>query len=366
MAIPFSRKYLAARSQSHKKKIFTSLILTQATLACMLAMPITLFHCITASISPFVSILFFFALTTGACVNEAGRFFWNVGFADIASRRNFFEAIIFVVSILGAVAITGEVVSWFSLGAMIVLNLCLLNSEMKQWGIGNLHHVFSVKIKLKNILITVKRVIFSVKDSAPQVIHIQILSLSPFLERLLIEKKAGLELVGSYSFQYSIIQSGVSLLLIPLIADTRKMILKGGAKSQRILIHKSSVKLLFWISLVSLSCAVITYFLIPFIVKFMHKSIVSSYYIFGAALVSAIAGTYTNAVAPLYASRFRLFQANIITLLCMTPIVISLFAATAEGESSSGFVMLIIGSVALLQLGVRMWFHYRSFLIEVS
>lgn len=365
LAIPFSRSYLRVRTDGLRRKVFSTLVLSQGILALILSFPIILFHSFTTSMSLPVTILFYGALVTGACVNEVGRFFWNVGYADIASKRNLLEALIFTVSVIGSVAIAKEVVGSVTLGLLIISNLILLNYELKRWGTGGISLFFSSFKKTRYVLFF-KRVFVSVKDSAPQVVHVQILSLVPYVERVLIEKSVGLGLVGSYSFQFSLIQSGASLILMPSISTLRKAIFQGYKAEDIKQIHKKSLNLLFFILVVSLACGVGSYVFIPLLAKIMRKSIETNWIILAGAYLSTVSAVYSNTIAPFYASRSRLFQSNIITLVCLLPMVFMIFYTQKMKDSSIGHVMIVIGAVALLQLLVRLYFHLIGLRSEIK
>lgn len=362
LAIPFSRSYLKARSVWQKRKVFSSMIINQGILAIALALPLTIFHYFTNPISPIVAIFFFFTLVTGACANETGRFFWNIGQGDHASRRDILNSFAFVIAIALSVFLKKEVLTVFSLGIITLFNLYLLNNELKHWGQGSFFSRAYFQ-KGNNFKRVFKRIFISLKDSAPQVLHIQILSISPFVERSLIEKMLGLGLVGSYSFQYSLIQSGLSLLLMPMIAKVRRAILSSTTPEEELEVYKMSIFLLVTILVVSLVGVILTHFLVPYIKIIMKKEIISSFFILGAALLSASIATYSNAIAPLYGNKSRSFLANTLTLACMAPMVIFIFDRSGElFPHTLNSVMVLIALTALLQIGIRAWFHFNAIL----
>ena len=360
LAIPFSRLYLRAKSDQLRKKVFTSLVLSQGALAALLGLPIVAFHAVTTSMSIYLSVLFYFALVTGAYVNEVGRFFWNIGLGSTASKRNFLEAIIFAVAIIVSISVTRQVVAPVMLWLMIILNLLLVNYELKKYGAGSLlNNLFfsNEKIKVKSIL---KRVFYSVKESAPQVIHVQILSIIPYIERILMEKTVGLAIVGSYSFQFSLVQSGASLILVPAISEVRKNVFKATTALQVYENHKKALMLLVQISAVSLGCGIASYFFLPIIAKLMHKEVVFNIYILLGAFFSVVVAVFSNAVSPFFASKSRLLKANILTLLCMLPFIVTLgYVHIAKSLSLNG-VMLIIVLASSFQLLIRLNFHFSS------
>lgn len=366
LATPFSSKYLRVRAISKKRKIFSIMITNQCIVALFLALPLTFCYCMTNAISPLMAFFFWVTLITGACVNETGRFFWNIGESVHASKRDILSSITFVFAITLSVFLKKEVVTFYSLGFITLSNLGLLHFELNHWGQGSFFRRFNFGITRNSCKHVFKQIYSSLKDSGPQVLHVQILSVSPFCERTLIENTLGLALVGSYSFQFSLLQSGVSLLLMPMIAKVRCAILSSRTLKDQLVVYKLSLLLLMVIFLVSSVGALITYFFVPYINIILKKEITSNFLILGAALFSATSSSYCNAIAPLFGNRTRLFVANTLTLICMFPLLLFIsdrFKLFFPHTIYS--IMVIIGLTALLQVGVRLWFHFNA-LIHVS
>ncbi|MGZ3769090.1 MAG: hypothetical protein ACXVCP_07100 [Bdellovibrio sp.] len=298
------------------------------------------------------------ALITGASVNEVGRFFWNIGKGEVASKRDLILSFVFVLSMISAVVFDQSVVSVVSLGILILFNLLVIFIELKKWGIGLNKLILSLKVNSLQIRKLVKRLASSVKLSAPQVVHIQLLSLYPFLERLFLEKNLGLSLVGSYSFQYTLIQAGLGLLLMPEIARVRSKILESKKDLDFRDAHVFSLRLLSYIFGVGLVGVIASYFVVPILSALLKKNVTCTVAILISGLFSSVMSTYTSAVSPLFASKERILISNVLTLLCMGPFFVLIWVAKAALSIEQ--VMGIITIMAILQLGMRMTFHWQK------
>lgn len=351
ISIPFAKRYLAVKGEEGRAKVFRSLIVSQIVLAVVLEIPFCIFYWYKATISIPVVVMLFLALISEACVNEVGRFLWNIGATSAASRRDFIRAIYFMVAMVSSIWITGEVVSTASFAILASFNLVLLVSERKYFK-GNLKRQGlrqrSFRRRLREISM---RAFVAVKSAGPQIVHVQILSLMPFLERSAIEKTLGLAVVGSYAFQYSMVQSGASLLLLPAVAKARRIMLSEHLTPSS---YKSSLGLVFKILTITAVGAVLTGFAIPIINVLMSKHLQSNGLLLFAVLFAAAASTYAAAVAPLYITSARLVKANLLTLLCMAPLIALIVTPGLAGNAYIDSISLVVIALAgLLQLLIR-------------
>lgn len=351
ISVPFAKRYLAAKHPARQSKVFRSLIVSQITLAAVLEIPFCIFYWYkTGAPAPIVGMLFF-ALISEACVNEVGRFLWNIGAASDASRRDFIRAAYFMVAMVGSVWMTGEVVSVPSLMVLAVFNAVLLVSERRYFrhseGISDpVKRAWSKRFRSVAL-----RVFTTVKSAGPQIVHVQILSLLPFLERSALEKTLGLAVVGSYSFQYSMVQSGASLLLMPAIASTRRIILSDHVSATS---FNSSLTLLFKVLGIAAVGAILTGIAIPIVNHLMSKNLQSSPVLLVTVLFAASASTYAAAVAPLYVASARLIKANLLTLLAMAPLLaLIVFPAFSNSAYAFDVALGTIALAAMLQLTIR-------------
>jgi hypothetical protein len=74
-----------------------------------------------------------------------------------------------------------------------------------------------------------------------------------------------------------------------------------------------------------------------------------------SGLLSGIASTYFYAISPLYASRDRLLTANLTSLVCMSPMVISLLLTLQHATNAYVFESIMFS--AMLQIFARVWFN---------
>lgn len=359
LGVPFSRKYLRS-SGPGKRRVFASFVITQLALSFTLAAPATAVYFIGASGMPLVVVLFFFAVVTESCVNEVGRFFWNIGQTKVASRRDLFRSLIFVFAVLAAVVVNDEIVSGVSLGLIICSNALILVYEMRVWGDRGLVATTLLYVNRRRARLMYWRVLRSVDDSLPQVVHIQILSLVPLLERSLIGSKIGLEAVAAYSFQYSVIQTGASLFLLPVVAQVRRTILSAKSSTDISSAQKESLGLLLNILAVATVLALIAHFAVPYITEILKKGIASSAIVLAAALLSSSVATFSSAISPLYGHKGRLVRANVITVLCITPLAMS-FLYRLDGVCGNALqVMMVIALAATAQMVVRVFYLLRQ------
>lgn len=355
-AVVFSKDYLHADEEVAKKAVFSRFLANQLLLAAVLATPFTLFYCLTRDIPAAMSLLLYLALVFGACANEVGRFFWNVGQGGVATRRDVARSLVFVVSIVSSVAAVDRVLSVISLASIVLYDVWLLARELHQWGAPDYSFLSSRQSAVGAVKASATRALLSAKRSIPQVVHLQILSAWPLLERLLLERGGGLQLVGAYSFQSSICQAALSLLLLPAIAETRRAILSAPQQSPDARVQKSCLMLLLLMVGTGALAALVSYHAVPFLTSFLRKALPIEALAMVVVALSCIASSYAAAISPLYASRARLFIGNAMTLLAMLPLLATyLFSAIAR--TSANAVLLAIGATALAIVSSRLFFH---------
>jgi hypothetical protein len=352
LAVPFSRKYLRRDRPAWRRKVFSSFVATQLGLSAVLAAPVALVYWLGADAGPVLVVLFALAILTETCVNEVGRFFWNIGQAKIASRRDLVRSLIFVTAVTAAVVFDDTVVSVVSLGIIVVCNTGILWRELRVWGDGEWMARGKFMVGRTQTMRLMKRVGRSVGESLPQVVHMQVLALHPLIERAVIESRIGMEMVGAYSFQYSVIQSGASLLLMPVVAMTRRSILAANGPGEWSRAYSLSLTLLLKIMLVAGALAVVAHFAIPILAAVLNKNISSTLPALTAALLAGVTATFSAAVSPLYARRGRLLRANVLALAAMLPMA-ALLLPGWHGHSSELTVMGAIMLAATLQMSLR-------------
>jgi hypothetical protein len=352
-AIPFSRKYLRQRNESRRRSVFTSFVASQFVLSLVLAVPATGVFFLGASGPVYLMALFLAAVISEACVNEVGRFFWNIGQVDTVSRRDFLRAVIFVIAMAASVMVSKEVVTATSLGTIATCNAILLVREMRVWGAARQRFLLFLRAPGSRFRSVMTRVRLAVRESLPQVVHLQIMALQPLLERLVIDQRVGAELVGSYSFQYSVVQAGASLFLLPVVAATRRAILSATDSTQWGEAHGKSLRLLAHVFALTILLAGISHFALPVVAVLLGKTISSSVMVIMAAQLAAAAATYATAISPLYAKPGRLWRANLAALFSMLPLFVLFFTKVLAVESQEAVVTIAIMITSVAQIAIR-------------
>lgn len=356
IAVPFSSTYLRAGHADLKRKVFTSLLLTQAGLGLALSLPVVLVYGLTVQLPPHMIALLLVVVVSEACVNESGRLFWNVGLSRVASRRDLVRATGFTAAIIAGVVLDGEIVTETTLFVMLGSNALIIGLELRHWGElralcksseSTLHNLFRKSMK---------RALRSIRRSSPYLIHLQLLALQPLLERLLIERASSLEIVGAYSFQYSLISSGVALILLPVIADVRRATLAVRSEQGLGEACQRARRFLFQTLAVGLLCAVAAYVALPILGALLQKQILASAWTMGVAWLSASSATIASAVAPLYAPQRRIFLANFSTAFAMIPLLLGIIIAAMDVAIGASLALTIIGFSCCVQLLLRTWY----------
>lgn len=351
---PFSRQFLTTTNEIGKRKVFRAFVTTQALLSLTLSLPCVVFYALwmdggTLLMAP----LLFLAFVTEACVNESGRFFWNVGESDVASKQVFLRAVSFVLAITSSVLLLGRIVSVVSLGIIVAANAALMIAESRRWGVaGSWTRMSWGRVNLL-LGLAFKRVKSAVKESSGQVVHVQVLSLQPLLERLLIEHSIGAAAVGSFAFQYSIIQSGSSILLMPYMAKTRQKIFGAITEAEIVGAKAGCLRILGLIALMSVVGGLAAHFTLPIVRLITSKNISSDTLTLGVAMVSSGAATFAANVAPLFVSRGRRVAANIEAAACLLPMALVYVLSKVAFDASPKITMLAVLASAILQIVVR-------------
>jgi hypothetical protein len=353
VAVPTSRIYLRAWKSRTKKSIFTNLQNTQLVQSFVLSTPIVILAGILLGFSKPMIFFAIIYLTTEATVNESGRFFWNTNNVKIASTRDFFRALFFAIGLATSVYIERTAISVISLSLMSFFNVLILIHENREWG----QRVSSI-VNLKKLSLFVfrkflYRIVRMIRLAAPQVAHLQILSILPLLERSFLERTIGLEAVGLYSFQYSLIQAGFALLLLPSIAHLRRSILATRTSAERQKVCKDAANFSLKALLVGLICTMGGALALPLLNFLLHKHYETTFSVMMAVWLSASASIYTGAVATLFGSRIRVVQANVQTILATTPILLGFLTLAIYGNVLASYVFTILSFAAVLQIAIR-------------
>lgn len=351
IGVVFSARHLQARSSISQRKIFTQLNSTQALLGLILATPVIVVYALAKSLSAHIALLLVFFLISEACVNESGRFFWNIGRSDLASFRDFARAIGFSSSVIVSVIFHDAVVTATSLLMLLGFNLALIGWELRRWGVPRISvQLYSVS-EIRHRFKEVSKLISTAK---PQILHLQILSLIPLIERASLEKAAGLAFVGSYSFQYAIVQSGASLFLLPKIAVIRRLILSVPGSTSNLAARRASARFLVTVIFCYAISSLATYIALPTLLIILDKTLAITPLTIVVIFVSACAITFASTVSPQYASFDRILSSNVMTLICIIPVACAWLYAEISQSGSITIAMWGIGLSAALQIAFRL------------
>ncbi len=362
MASPFSRRYLAMPSPLGRRKVFQSLVTTQMVVASAIGLPALSFFGFAGLHSG--SLLFlplvYLYLILEAGVNEVGRFYWNIGEVAHASLRDLLRSIFFAVGVILSVYLTGNAIGSLSLTIIIFANAGILVFELSRHGslkprIVPFGRTFRRFWRLMSV-----RVNLSVRESGIQLLHLQILTAVPLLERMLLEIGLGLAVVGAYSFQFSLISAGVSLLLLPSIAVVRRMILSPQRDLEDNAVHRSAAILFAKVSAVCLLVAAGTYVAIPILRMLLHKNIETTPLMTLLACASAIASIFAGAISPLFAGRERVFRGNFWTVIGILPLPCGYMFMKMGFVGGASFTFSVAAFAAVLQMAPRLLFLMKG------
>jgi hypothetical protein len=349
LAVPFSRKFLRCRSVRRRRILFTGFQTNQVVVTTALAIPAGTLVAGWAGVPLVLIPLFCLALATEACVNEIGRFFWNIGEWKMPSVRDFIRAVIFTTAILTSIYIKTEVLSAVTFLIISAGNLAIMGIESRSWGCarsGGKVHFLHI---LKSAWLRVRR---SLSGSMHQFLQMQLLGLQPLLERTLLEKTVGLATLAAFSFITSVMQSAASLQLVPLVAKTRQLILGARSVSERIEANRQAVFLGIKIASISGGWALAVYMAIPLLDKLLEKMLDASLLLLLVAYVSSVSAIFCSAVAPMFTVKARALQTNILTAIAMGCLLVAQHF-TSSGSASELLLVFICG-VAVLQVAYRM------------
>jgi hypothetical protein len=350
-AVPFSATYLKARSDRIRRLVFAAMTTTQIWLAGALAVPVAVGYAALTSSPSWIAIPLAILIVSEACVNEAGRFFWNIGQASVASRRDLWRAVFFLAAIANSVVLNEEIVTALSLSVLATCNFAILCIEWRRWGrpaTGGLRSVAPLH-DLRSVWRRIRR---SLRVSASQVVHAQVLALQPLLERLMIQDRLGLAVVGGYSFQFALIQAAATLIVLPLAADARRAILGVRNPGQLSRAHRAVLKFSALLAPIMIAAGAGVALALPVIGWILGREIELQVGALLAAVASATAAIFAAAVGPLFAPRGRVLRANTLTLAAMSPLALPLIIP-ASVVPAAMVVFAAVTTSALAQLAIR-------------
>ena len=139
LAVPFSRKYLRCKSDKQRRLLFSGFMVNQAIVSTLLSIPAGALAVSWAGVPAPLILLFCLALATEACVNEVGRFFWNIGEWKMPSLRDLIRAIIFATGILLSVYIENEILTPLTFFVLSAGNLAINLNEWRSRGLSLIH-----------------------------------------------------------------------------------------------------------------------------------------------------------------------------------------------------------------------------------
>jgi hypothetical protein len=351
LAVPFSRKFLRCKSDRHRRLVFSGFLANQIYVTTILAFPAGIM--VSAWTNMPISVIPFFCLTllTETCVNEVGRFFWNIGEWRMPSLRDLFRSIVFTFAILISISTENKILTHTTFIIIASGNLCILLLEFKTWGNSCMISSFLNARKVRNALLRVRG---SLNSSLPQFAHMQVLGLQPLLERILIEKSFGLVSVGAYSFLISVLQSAAGLILVPMVANLKKHLLGARTLADNLKAHKEAFILLLQIIFALGMLAILTYIGLPLLNVITGKEINVSFSLLFVAYITSVSAIFCSAVAPLLSKKGHAWFTNVLSLAVLAPLMgIYLFFPL---NNIGNIAITVIGLVALLQLIVRVLF----------
>lgn len=355
LAVPFSRKFLRCKSDKKRRLVFNGFLGNQIVVTTVLAFPTGVLVSSWAGVPVVLIPLFCLSLATEGCVNEVGRFFWNIGEWRMPSLRDFIRSVIFTVAIVGSVYLENEVLTAMTFLTIAAGNLCILCWEWKSWGAGRLPNIFHANRLARSAWNRGSR---SMKVALPQFIHMQLLGLQPLLERILVEKSLGLAVVGAYAFCISVMQAGAGLLLVPWVAKARRVLLSAQTISDRIIANRQMLILLIKIYLVSAACALATYFAMPLIELVLGKSVPVTLFVLIITFISSGSAIFCSAIAPLFIAKKTAWISNGLTLFAILPLVVVQWMY--PNVALENLSLMTIGVVAVLQLAGRLIYVLRD------
>lgn len=306
----------------------------------------------------FVPILF----ASEALSFEVGRFLWNIDEVKYASFRDFVKSIALVFAIVVSLYLFDTILSIFSIVTLTLVNFSLLLYEINRWGdlnstinanfIVRLSPVNSAKIFIRQLLVV----------SGPQFLQNQVISFSLLVEKIIITTVIGLGFQGIYSFAYSIVQTSASLFLSPHVAEIRRIIISDQPGFLNKSTYKSALRLYPTVIFFIVLFGIFGYFALPVLTGFLNKDPVEDILlIILVVIVSSSANTYTAAVSPLYGQQSRWLRANLVSIIILTPLILSLFVYKYVSMDNVVFVLTLIASSSIVQAIVRLSYFRKKY-----
>jgi hypothetical protein len=349
--IYFSGKYLQQKFLRSKKRWFTNLILLEILISGTLSLVILPIISISTEVSFFTLIMIPAFLISETCSTEISRFLWNIGEISYASKREVIRSLIYAIPIITSSIIHQKIMTNYTLVFMALLNIILILYDLYIFGEFFLVVKRFKTIKLHPIFSLLKKT-FSI--SLPLSIHEQVIAANPLAERSIITLNAGLVSTASYSFHYSIIQTGASLFLMPKVSIIRKKILGSEHDSKEI--YSASIYFFIISFLYVSSFSILAYIFIPFLCNILNKNIESSVIIIVGSCVAATVNSYSAVISPLFASENNLYYSNLMSILVLLPYSIVIYC----GYFGLNKIILLIIFVSILQLLIRVgYFQYK-------
>jgi hypothetical protein len=354
LAVPFSKKYLRCKSDMQQRVLFSGFLVNLTIVSTVLAIPTGVISMSWAGVPSALIPLFCLVIATEACVNEVGRFFWNIGEWKMPSLRDLIRSVIFTTGVLLSVYIENEILTPTMFLILIAGNLLIIIYEWKYWGRARL----ALDIRGIHILNSSwLRVCRSMRGSMHQFLQMQLLGLQPLLERSLIEKTLGLSTLASLSFLTSVMQSSASLQIVPLVANLRQLILSARSVSERIEANRQVILFTLKAAVISAGWGIAVYMTIPFINDLLEKNLALSPSFLFVAYCSSLSAIFCSAVAPIFTLKNIAPTTNFLTALTMCFLLFGQYFAVKGSDLELFF---IIGGVAILQIICRALFIVKD------
>lgn len=357
MASANSALYLKESEANNKNIVFSTFVYNQLIISLVLSIFPAVVCWYLTDLPMKLIVLIPFLIAIESCSTEIGRFLWNIGRVDLASRRDFYRAVAITLSVVLSILINSSVISLLVINLIILTNALIILSDINLLGGKKLISIRKYIIKIRNEFYNnLFNILKSVKQSSPQLIHLQVLSLQPLLERYLMGNVLGLSIVGYYGFYGSLVQTGGSLFSMPYVAKVRQLIFSNASREFKILKYEAAYKLIKILAIITIVFIFLAYYSVPILSVIMRRDIKSNLLLAIVAGISGFIQTYSSALAPLYASLGRIFIANLVTLICMIPILIIMALPYNYTYEFSSLVYFSIVMTSFFQLVVRIFY----------
>lgn len=355
LAVPFSRKFLRCRGDRQRRLLFTGFMANQMVVTTALAVPAGILVGSWAGVPAVLIPLFCLSLATESCVNEVGRFFWNIGEWRMPSLRDLIRACIFTLAIIGSVYLEDEVLTAVTFTTITAGNICIMAWEWKAWGTDSLRAKLRAAHLLKTVWVRVRR---SLAGSLPQFAHMQLLGLQPLLERTLLERSMGLASVAAFSLFTSVMQSASGLLLVPHIAAVRKSVLGIKTAADFLTARRMMIGLLSKTAAISAAFAIGAYFCFPALSLVLEKDLSISASLAAIACIVSVSAIFSAAISPLLTSSGTAWKTNMLCVIAICPLIAILIMPAAV--EIAVYSAITIASVSATQIVGRLLFILRS------